>query len=191
MARIIGIGASHGGVEALRTIIHGLPADFAAPLLIILHIGTEYSQLPSLLAEVGSMPATHAETGDEIRAGHILVAPTDRHMLAIGDRIVLSRGPPENWARPSIDPLFRSLAEHHGADAIGVVLTGGLSDGTAGLLRIKQCGGTAIVQDPATAAMSSMPQSALKNVKVDFCVSVRDIAGILVRLANEGRSTAH
>jgi two-component system chemotaxis response regulator CheB len=183
MAGVVVIGASQGGVQALRSVIGGLKADFAFPIVVVVHIGASESILPLLLNDMGTLPSSHAQSGDKLIPGHIYVAPPDHHLLVVDGELELTRGPRENWARPSIDPLFRSAAEVYGPAAIGVVLTGGLNDGTAGLYEIKRRGGIAIVQDPAEAEVASMPKSALQNVKVDFVLPVGEIPKILIQLA--------
>jgi two-component system chemotaxis response regulator CheB len=185
MGRIVVMGASQGGVDALRRVVRGLPADFPAPVLVVLHVGAAQSVLPILLHEHGGLSASHALDGEPLQSGHILVAPPDRHMRVIDGHVELTRGPRENWARPAVDPLFRSAAEAFGADVIGVVLTGQLNDGSSGLWEIKRRGGIAIVQDPAEAEAPSMPQSAIDNVEVDFRLPLADIPKILDRLARE------
>jgi two-component system chemotaxis response regulator CheB len=190
MAKAIAIGASQGGVEALRAIAADMPRDFPAALLVVLHVGNEQSILPSILQDAGPLDASHAVGGEEIRPGHFHVAPPDHHMLVVDGHLALTRGPRENWVRPAIDPLFRTVGEAYGRDAAGVVLTGRLNDGTSGLFELKRRGGTAIVQAPATAEAPSMPQSALENVPIDFCVSVEEIPRLLVRLANEEENRA-
>lgn len=187
MPNVVAIGASHGGVEALRTLIAGLPRNFKAPLLIVQHIGASRSLLPSLLNEVDDIRASHAVDGEQIRPGHIYVAPPDHHMLVNDSHLSLARGPRENWARPAIDPLFRTVARAFGPEAIGVILTGNLNDGTVGLYEIKRCGGVAIVQDPDDAEASSMPRSALQNVEVDYRLSVREIPDVLAKLVSKPR----
>lgn len=187
MSSLVSIGASQGGVDALRTIAAGLPVNFPAPILVVLHTGAERSILPSLLMDAGPLPAQHAKNGARIAPGNIYVAPPDRHLIAVDGSIELSHGPRENWARPAIDPTFRSVAEAFGPEAIGVVLTGGLNDGTAGLFEIKRRGGATIVQDPSTAEAPSMPQSALDNVPVDYCLRISEIPEQLVRLVTEER----
>jgi two-component system chemotaxis response regulator CheB len=182
MAGAVAIGASLGGVEALRTLIAGLPRGFHTPLLIVLHVGASRSLLPAILNDVDGDRAAHAVDGERINAGRIYVAPPDHHMLVADGHLRLSRAPRENWARPAIDPLFRTVAQAFGSDAIGIVLSGNLNDGTAGLYEIKQHGGLAIVQDPAEADGPSMPRSALENVAVDYCVPVADIPDLLARL---------
>lgn len=184
---IIVIGASAGGVEAIRTIVADLPVDLDAAVFVTLHIGAHRSDLPWLLGRAGSLPAAHPVDGDLIRAGHIYVAPPDHHMIVEAGRITLTKGPRENWARPAIDPLFRSAARAYGPAVIGVILTGGLNDGTAGMFEIKAKGGTSIVQDPAEALTPNMPQSVIDNVEVDHTVSVNDIGALLVRLVRGNR----
>ena len=187
---IVVIGASAGGVDAICSLAAALPADFPAAVFVVLHIGAHKSQLPWLLNQAGSLPACHPRDGDLIRPGYIYVAPPDHHLLVEAGRIRLSRGPRENWARPAVDPLFRSAARAYGSDVIGVILTGGLNDGTAGLLEIKQRGGTTVVQDPDDAADPGMPQSALRHVAVDHCLPVQDIPALLAVLVSIRQSGA-
>lgn len=185
MPRIVAIGASQGGVEALHRLASGLPGDFPAAILVVVHIGAGPSMLPSIINDLRTLPASHAVNGEQIREGHIYVAPPDHHMLVADGHIELSRGPRENWTRPAIDPLFRSVAEHYRQDAVGVILTGGLNDGTAGLYEIQRRGGLAVVQDPVDAEASSMPQSAVDNVDVDYCIPLKEMACLLVELVRQ------
>jgi two-component system chemotaxis response regulator CheB len=187
MARrdIVVIGGSIGGFQALRTIVAALPRDFGAALFVVLHVGDRPSRLPELLSAAGPLPAHHAEDGEAIEGGRIYVAPPDRHLLLSRRRIRLSRAPRENWARPAVDPLFRSAAAAYGSQVIGVVLSGALNDGTDGLSTIKRHGGVAVVQDPADALASGMPQSVLDHTSVDHCVPAAEIAGLLTRLTRE------
>lgn len=186
---IVVIGASTGGVEALLKLVAALPTDLSAAVFIVLHVGSHKSELPALLNRLGGLPARHAADGDPIEAGNIYVAPPDHHMVIQQNRISLTKGPRENWARPAIDPLFRSAASIYGPDVIAVILTGALNDGTAGLYQVAQACGTTIVQDPADAINPSMPQSALANVAVDYCLPMAEIAPLLVQLIDE-RSSA-
>lgn len=181
--RIVAIGASSGGIEALTTIAAGLPEDFPAALCVVLHTSPDSpGTLDRILARGGRLPATTAESGMRMREGHIYVAPPDHHLLIEPGVLTLSKGARENRFRPAIDPLFRSAAQVYGAATIGVVLTGGLDDGSAGLRVVKQLGGIAVVQDPDDALFPSMPRSALHHVAVDFVVPVRDMAALLSRL---------
>jgi two-component system chemotaxis response regulator CheB len=177
------IGASFGGVEALLSLAAALPADFPAIVAVVLHVGAQPSILPELLTRAGALPARHAADLEQPRPGVLYVAPPDHHLLVSPEGLRLSRGPRENHTRPAIDPLFRTAALHWGPSAIGVVLTGQMDDGTAGLAAIKACGGTAVVQDPQEAVAPSMPASALANVDVDHCVLLTAIGPLLVRLA--------
>ncbi len=186
---IIVIGASEGGVEALSILVANLPSDLDAAVFLVLHIGAHQSRLPSLLTERGPLPARHPDDGDPIRPGHIYVAPPDHHLVLEPGRIRLTRGPRENWARPAVDPLFRSAAAVYGEGVIGVILTGGLNDGTAGLHAVAQHGGTTVVQDPDSAVNSGMPRSALRHVAVDHCVPLSEIAALLTLLVAKSRTT--
>jgi two-component system chemotaxis response regulator CheB len=184
MDRIVVIGASQGGTDALRQMASGLPRDFPAPVLAVIHIGAGPSTLPSILAHAGPLPAMHAKDGEAIRGGQIYVAPPDLHMRVADRHIELTRGPRENWVRPAIDPLFRTAAELYGPGAIGVVLTGRLNDGTSGLWEIKRRGGVSVVQDPVDAEEPSMPLSAIQNVSIDHCLPVAAIPMLLTRLVS-------
>jgi len=167
---IVVIGASAGGVEVLREVVAGLPAGLAAAVFVVLHLPERsHSTLPEILARAGRLPASHARHGEKIQKGHIYVAPPDHHLMIDGGSVVLSRGPHHNRSRPAIDPLFTSAARAYGPRVIGVVLSGTLDDGSAGLARIKRHGGVAMVQDPTTALYAGMPQNALASVAADRC----------------------
>ncbi|MBV8900039.1 MAG: chemotaxis protein CheB [Verrucomicrobia bacterium] len=182
---IIVIGTSTGGIEALKVLASGLPADLRASLFIVLHMGANgLGILPQILEQSGPLPASNARQGEAIRSGHIYVAPPDHHLLLEPTgHVRLSRGPKENRFRPAVDPLFRSAAYAFGPRVVGVVLTGFLDDGTAGLWAIKERGGTAVVQNPDEALAPSMPRSALQHVPVDHCSTLEDMAPLLVELA--------
>jgi two-component system chemotaxis response regulator CheB len=182
--RIVVIGASAGGIRALRTVLGQLPAGFPAPIAVVVHTSPHSpGVLNEILDRAGELPAAHARDGEPLRDGHVYVAPPDYHMLVEPGLVRLTRGPRENRFRPAVDPLFRSAAQVYGPGAIGVVLTGNLDDGTAGLTAIKQLGGTAIVQDPADAAYPSMPRSALLHVDVDHVVPLAAMPALLATLA--------
>lgn len=183
---IIVIGASAGGVEALKELVSGLPPDFPVAVFVVLHIPAQSpSVLPSILRRVGALEAIQPGDGDAIQPGRIYVAPPDHHLLVQDGYVRIVRGPRENRHRPAADPLFRSAAHAYGPRVVGVVLTGMFDDGTAGLLAVKARGGVAIVQDPNEALYPGMPRSALENVKVDYCLPLSGIAARLVQLANE------
>lgn len=177
---VIAIGTSAGGVQALKTIIKFLPNDFPASVFIVQHISSEVSSnLATVLNNVAQLKISFAEDKESIEPCRIYIAPPDYHLLLEYDRIRVIRGPRENRMRPAIDPLFRSAAVAYKSYATGVILTGMLDDGTAGLQAIKACGGMAIVQDPDDAAYSSMPESAIANVAVDRIASLEEIPKIL------------
>ena len=188
MARkdIVVIGASAGGMEALQRLASRLPRDLPASLFVVWHLSPgARTILPSVLTKAGGMPALMPEDGDRIEQGKIYVAPNDHHMLLEKGYVRVARGPKENRFRPAIDPLFRSAAYVYGTRVIGVVLTGALDDGTAGLWTIKLRGGTCIVQEPAEALIRSMPLSALDNVAVDHKLPVAEIGDLIAKLARE------
>jgi two-component system, chemotaxis family, protein-glutamate methylesterase/glutaminase len=183
---IVVVGTSAGGVEALRALVGGLPADFPGSVFVVMHTAPDS---PGVLAQIldrsGPLPATGATNRERIRPGHIYVAPPDVHMLLEPGRICLAHGPKENRFRPAIDPLFRSAAQVFGPRVVGVILTGGLDDGTSGLYAVKRLGGVAVVQDPAEAFMPSMPLSALAQVEVDYKLPLAEIPPVLARLASK------
>lgn len=183
---IVVIGASAGGIEALRTLAAALPPDFPVPICVVLHTAPQAPGiLHQIVARAGPLPAVSPSTGMRLRGGHIYVAPPDHHLLIEPGRVFLSKGPRENRFRPAIDPLFRSAAQVYGPLAIGVVLSGGLDDGTAGLWTIKKLGGIAIAQDPDEAQFPEMPRNAIEYVDVDHVVTLNDLAGLLVRLTSK------
>lgn len=183
---IIVIGASAGGVEALVQLMRQMPSNLSASIFVVLHIPAQGpSLLPQILSRAGALPALHPSDYQKIEHGRIYVAPSDHHLLIEGDHMRVVRGPKENRHRPAIDPLFRSAAVAYGPQVVGVVLTGSLDDGTAGLLTIKQRGGIAIVQDPKEAIYPNMPASALAHVAVDYCLPIAEIGPLLVHLAHE------
>jgi two-component system chemotaxis response regulator CheB len=141
--------------------------------------------LPNILSNAGILNAQHAIDQQKIEMGKIYVAPPDHHLLVEQGLMRVVGGPKENRHRPAIDALFRSAAIAYGTQVVGVVLTGVLDDGTAGLLAIKQRNGIAIVQDPNDAIYADMPRSALRRVAVDYCVPIVEIGPLLVRLVNE------
>ena len=150
-----------------------------------MHTAPDASRLlGQILDRWGPLHAANASNREPIRPGRIYVAPPDHHLLLEPGAVRITRGPKENRFRPAVDPLFRSAAQTYGPRVVGVVLTGGLDDGTSGLWTIKQLGGTAVVQDPDEAFMSSMPLSALNQVEVDYTLSVAEIAPLLVRLTS-------
>jgi two-component system chemotaxis response regulator CheB len=184
---IIVVGTSAGGVQALVTLAGGLPAGFPASVFVVCHFPSGgRSILPEILSRAGPLLASHPINGEEFRAGRIYVAPPDHHLLlAPGGRMRLSRGARENMHRPAADPLFRSAARHYGPRVIGVVLTGGMHDGSAGLMAIRSAGGLAVAQDPEDAVVAAMPQHATEIAGVDYLVTAAELAELLVKLVGE------
>lgn len=187
MARrdIVVVGASAGGVQALTALVRGLPLDLGAALLVVLHLPAKCkSALPQILSSAGLLPARHGRNGEAIHRNRIYVARPDHHLLVHDGHLRVVRGPRENGHRPGIDPLFRTAAESFGPRVIGVVLSGALYDGTAGLVSIKSQGGLAVVQDPSDAMVDAMPRSALENVDTDYVVPAGRMGKLLQQLVS-------
>jgi two-component system, chemotaxis family, protein-glutamate methylesterase/glutaminase len=188
--RVVVVGASAGGVEALRTMMHGLPADLAAAVVVVLHIPRGApSALPGILDRAGPLPAVPAAQNAPLRDGVVHVAPSDHHVLVVDGHLQLSRGPIENGHRPAIDPLFRSAALSHGPGAVGVVLSGTRDDGTAGLAAIAAAGGAALVQDPDEALYGAMPANALAQVPAALVHPASKIGAVVGELVEQPPAT--
>jgi two-component system chemotaxis response regulator CheB len=182
---VIAIGASAGGVEALRALSASFSLDLPAAVLVVLHTSERPSDLPRILATAGTLPVTPVADGAPIHDGTLYVAPAGHHLLVSRGHMHVVEGPKENGFRPAVDPLLRSAGRAYGSGAIGVILSGMLDDGTAGLLAIKTHGGLTVVQDPNDAIAPSMPRSALTYVAVDYVVPVAGMGPLLGRLARE------
>ena len=188
---IVVVGASAGGVEALKKLAAGLPGDFPAAVFVVLHVGQGrdgQSMLPDILNQVGPLPAMHPHDFDKIRPGRIYVAKPDFHMLVEDSHIRMTKGPKENRTRPAINPLFRTAAQAYGKRVIGVILTGLLDDGVAGLAEVKRGGGVTVVQNPETALFPDMPASALEHVTVDHVTELKDLGPLLSALTGTDAS---
>lgn len=180
---IVVIGASAGGLDAVRNVVRSLPSNLGTAVFIVIHTSPEGpGLLPDILGRLGTMPVTAAQDRERIVRGHIYVPPNDFHLLLSDGHVRLSHGPREHRFRPAVDPLFRSAAEHYGARVIGVVLSGSMADGTHGLMMIKSRGGMAIVQDPDEAGFPSMPRSAIGRVKVDYVLPSEQIGAVITEL---------
>ena len=183
---IVVIGGSAGSTQAFVTVLSALPKSLPAALFIAYHIPpASEGILHAMLAESVRMKVKLADDGEPILKGVVYVARPDLHLLVERDRVRVARGPRENRWRPAIDPLFRSAAVAYGTRVIGIVLTGMLDDGTAGLAAIKRCGGLVVAQDPLDAAYPEMPQSAAVNVELDHRVAARDMGRLIERLVVE------
>ncbi|MFD4636047.1 chemotaxis protein CheB [Lentzea sp. NPDC058436] len=177
---LVVVGASAGGVEALRSLVAGLPAGLPAAVVVVLHMPAGGSSaLPAILSRGGALPAVAVRDGMPLRHGRIHVAPPDHHTLVRNGVLRLSRGPTENGHRPAVDVLFRSAALSAGPAAIGVVLSGTLDDGVAGMAAIKNQGGLGLVQSPGDALYPGMPESVLEQVTVDQVAAVAEMGAVI------------
>ncbi|HEV2098304.1 MAG TPA: chemotaxis protein CheB [Stellaceae bacterium] len=182
---IVVIGGSAGALDAMISLVEGLPEDYQGSLFIVSHIGMNPSQLPRLLDEAGPLHASHPVHEEHVRRGRIYVAPPDRHLLLADRQILLSSLPREHFTRPAIDPLFRSAARTYGARVIGIVLSGTGNDGALGLAEIRKAGGIVVVQDPAEAVFPEMPETVRRTVKIDHVVPSSKLAELLTELVAE------
>ena len=183
---VIAVGASAGGVDAISAVVAGLPADLEAAVLVVLHVSPRgKSVLPHILSSRGPLPARHAVDGERLEPGRVYVAPPDQHLVVEPGRVRVTGEPRENGVRPSVDTLFRSAALAYGPAVVGVVLSGTLDDGTAGLIAIKQHGGVAVVQDPAEAVFPSMPANAARFADPDHVVPLDKVPSLLASIVEE------
>ncbi len=187
---IVVIGTSAGGLEALDKLVGQLPLGIPASIFIVQHMGPE-TTAAALMATLGKYRAFDcklAANGDRFQSQRVYVCPPDYHLLIKKNHLLVSKGARENRYRPGIDPLFRSAAATYGSRVIGVLLTGMLDDGTAGLIAVKKCGGVTVVQDPSDAAYPDMPRNALHNAPVDYCVPLSEMGFLLKKLTHEHAS---
>ncbi|MFC0805306.1 chemotaxis protein CheB [Ensifer sp. P24N7] len=188
---VIAIGGSLGAVGAIKQLLREFPPEFAATVFIVVHVGARGNNLlADIFSDHSPIPVTTAADGEQIECGRVYIAPADHHLLVIDDVIRLGRGPRENLARPAVDPLFRSVGVSYGPRAIGLVLTGMLNDGAAGLADLKRCGGVTVVQNPTDAAAPEMPLGALAATDVDYRAPLADLPHLLVQLTREDAGSA-
>jgi two-component system chemotaxis response regulator CheB len=187
---IIVIGGSAGATAPLKQILGRLPADLPAAVFVVLHIPAQGIGILTVASSASALPVRQAENGMKIEPGQVYLGAPDHHLLLSGDNILLGRGPRENMVRPAIDALFRSAALYHGPRVIGVLLSGLLSDGAAGLNAIKRCGGMTIVQDPSDAIADEMPLRAMEATTIDLCVPGATMGDVLSDLARESAGAA-
>ncbi len=186
--RLVVMGASAGGLEALREITGKLPPSFPVPILIVQHLGRHAeSHFADVLAMHCGLPVKEVEDKESLRAGVIYTAPANYHVLVERDLTVsLSVEAAVNFSRPSIDVLFESAADAVGKGLIGVLLTGANEDGARGMAAIKKRGGFAIVEDPGSARFRAMPAAGLREAKVDLVLPHHAIGHALLKLFSTG-----
>jgi len=184
--RIVGIGASAGGIEALLKVLAALPPEFPHAVCVVLHIPAKGDDLLAhVLDRRCPVTVQTARQGESLLPGRVYVAPSDRHLVVRGPILALTRGPKENGARPAVDPLLRSLAESFGTASVAVILSGALTDGAHGARAVADAGGRVLVQDPADARVSSMPRHAIEEVGgTAEILSAEAIGAALSRLAD-------
>src|SRR5262249_11897618 len=183
---IVVFGGSAGAYEAVLQIVSGLTEGFEASMIFVLHMNAPYERVfVSDMRRACSLPVAYAVDGERILASHIYVAPGGRNTVVERGYIRVLASPKEHTSYPSINALFRSAALAYGPRVVGIILSGFLSDGTAGLWEIKKRGGIAIVQSPDETSYPSMPKSALENVDVDYCVRIAEMVPVLESLVSE------
>ncbi|CAN5166222.1 chemotaxis protein CheB [soil metagenome] len=188
VSQVVVIGTSAGGMHALKKLIAQMHKEFPIPILVVQHISPDSTGkvLVDVLNKSGNLHCQLAKHGSSLLPGNLYLAPSDHHLMIDSDlKILVTKGAHENRSRPAIDPLFRSAAIAFGNGVIGMLLTGYLDDGTAGLKAIKRCGGICIVQDPADADFPDLPQNAINQVDVDYCLPLSEIGGLLYQLIDK------
>lgn len=180
---IIVIGGSAGSLEGLKTVLRGLADDLAAAVIVVMHLrAREKSYLAQFVTQASSFPVLTAAEGERIEKRKVYVAVPDRHLIVAKGHLHLSRGPKEGLHRPSINATFRSAAAVYGDGVVGVLLSGMLDDGAAGLWEIVRRGGVAIVQDPEEALYPSMPMAALQDVAIQYRLRAAEIGPLLNKI---------
>lgn len=191
MYQVIVLGVSAGGINALREIFMNLNDEFSTPVLIVQHLHHHSDNyLANYLNKLTRLSVKEADEKEMIQSNTVYLAPANYHLIVEEDKTLsLSTEDRVNYSRPSIDVLFESAAEVYGSHLIGIILTGANSDGTNGMIRIKEKGGLLIAQDPATAEVSTMPLSAIVQTDVDHVLSLKDISGFLNRILQSNANT--
>jgi two-component system chemotaxis response regulator CheB len=187
ITQVVVVGTSAGGLNALIKLTSQLQPDFPAPVLVVQHISADATGdvLLDNLKNNCRLTCLHAVDKADLLPGHLYLAPSDHHlMVSKGAKIMITKGAHENRSRPAVDPLFRSAAVAFTNGVIGILLTGYLDDGTAGLKAIQQCGGVCIIQEPGDAQYPDMPQNALNQLKPDYCLPIAEMGGVLYQLVS-------
>lgn len=189
---IVVVGTSWGGLQALRVLVGGLPADFGMPVVIVQHRHRQSDHmLSTLLQDVTELNVCEVEDKAPVAVGNVYIAPADYHLLVDDGQFSLTLDAPVRYSRPSIDVTFVSVADSYGPRAVGVVLTGANADGSRGLERIRDRGGLAIVQDPAEAESATMPQASLRAVPTARVMPVGALPGFLAALPVDAAPPQH
>ena len=178
---VIVIGASAGGLSALKKILRGLDSKLSTPIVIVQHISSDVGDsILKLLKKNSGIECSEPIDKEKIEDNHIYLAPPDYHLLIEqGFYFSIYMGPKENYSRPSIDLLFETAAENSPGNVLGILLTGANSDGTKGLGVIKELGGVTIAQDPAEAEIPIMPESSINAGVVDYILSLDEIVDFI------------
>jgi two-component system chemotaxis response regulator CheB len=187
MRKVVVIGGSAGGIDAVCSIVRHLPTDFSAPILIVIHIGETENMLPAVLQRCTKVEVVSPAEPEPIVASRIYVAPPNRHLVVRADCVMAIQGPRENRHRPAIDTLFRSVARAYRSNVVAVIVSGALDDGVTGCLAVQARGGTVIVQDPTEAQIDAMPANVLRQIKTAHCLRLEKIATSLLELASNGK----
>jgi two-component system, chemotaxis family, protein-glutamate methylesterase/glutaminase len=188
---IVAVGTSWGGLAALSKVLRGLPGDFPVPLVVVQHRGADSEGLlGELLQDATDLTVCEAEDKDPLTPGTVHIAPANYHVLVEDGHLSLTVDEPVRYSRPSIDVMFGSAADTYRSAAIGVVLTGANEDGARGLAQIAARGGRALVQDPKTAEIPTMPAAAIKAVPAAEIVSLDALAARLIELGRERKKAA-
>jgi two-component system chemotaxis response regulator CheB len=186
---VIVVGASAGGITAVRTFLNGLPVSIPAAIFVVVHTSPDGpGLLAAVLGRATPLTVATAEDGSVIEDGRVYVAPPDYHLIVDKRLVHLSHGPREHRFRPAIDPLFRTAARHYGPNTIGIVMSGHMADGTHGLSLVKRAGGVTMVQDPDEAEVPAMPLNAMRQVAVDYVLSAQEMARVIMGLLTNMRS---
>ncbi|PSN11443.1 chemotaxis protein CheB [filamentous cyanobacterium CCP5] len=182
--KLVVVGTSAGGLNALKTLLSALPADFSCPIAVVQHLSPEHSsQLVDILRRSTRLPVMAAEHQQRIQPGHVYIAPPDHHLLVSNfGTLRLTQSARVHFSRPAIDLLFESAAKNYGAGVIAILLTGSNTDGSDGMQAIQQAGGTTIVQSPESAESPRMPQAAIAAAQIDWVLPLDDIAARLCQL---------
>lgn len=187
MKRIIVVGGSAGGIQALCSLLKAIPKNFPAPILAVIHIAEEAHALAQVLQRCSKLKVVGPSKPEPIHAGQVYIAPANRHLLVKEGCAIAVMGPRENRHRPSVDALFRSAARSYRGSVIAVVLSGALDDGSAGAMAVKSRGGVVIVQSPRDAEVPDMPANVIRQVRTDYCLDLTEIAPLLKQLVARKR----